>query len=161
VSQSIYLADTTLAENIAFGIPHETINMDDVRQVARQAQIADFIESMPEAYQSLIGERGVRLSGGQRQRIGIARALYKKASVLVLDEATSALDNTTERVVMDTIEELNRDLTILLVAHRLTTVRRCDSIVELDHGHVVAQGTYEQLIERSSSFRNMASPHIA
>ena len=104
-----------------------------------------------------MGERGVRLSGGQRQRIGIARALYKQASVLVLDEATSALDNATEQSVMDAIGALNNDLTILLIAHRLTTVQKCDFIVELDHGRVVAQGTYEQLLELSPSFRRMAS----
>jgi ATP-binding cassette subfamily B protein len=156
VPQSIYLADATLAENFALGVPPETINLDRVQQAARQAQIADFIESRPEGYQAHVGERGIRLSGGQRQRIGIARALYKQASVLVFDEATSALDNATEQSVMDAIEGLNRDLTILLVAHRLTTVRRCDFIVELEHGRVVAQGTYEQLLERSPSFRRMA-----
>ncbi len=156
VPQSIYLADTTLAENIAFGVPPDTIDLDRVQQVARQAQIADFIESSPEGYQAYVGERGIRLSGGQRQRIGIARALYKQASVLVFDEATSALDNATEQSVMDAIEGLNRDLTILLIAHRLTTVRRCDIIVELEHGRVVAQGTYEHLLECSPSFRKMA-----
>ena len=156
VPQSIYLADITLAENIAFGIPPDTINMERVQQAARQAQISDFIESSPEGYQAYVGERGVRLSGGQRQRIGIARALYKQASVLVFDEATSSLDSSTEQSVMDAIDGLNRDLTILLIAHRLTTVRRCDLIVELEHGRVVAQGTYEQLLECSSSFRKMA-----
>ncbi len=156
VPQSIYLADTTLAENIAFGVPPDTIDMDRVQQAARQAQIADFIESRPEGYNAFVGERGIRLSGGQRQRIGIARALYKQASVLVFDEATSALDNATEQSVMDAIEGLNRDLTILLIAHRLTTVRRCDTIVELEHGRVVAQGTYEHLLECSPSFRSMA-----
>jgi ATP-binding cassette, subfamily B, bacterial PglK len=156
VPQSIYLADTTLAENIAFGIPPDAIDLDRVQQVAHEAQIADFIESRPEGYNAFVGESGIRLSGGQRQRIGIARALYKQASVLVFDEATSALDNATEQLVMDTIEGLNRDLTILLIAHRLTTVRRCDIIVELEHGRVIAQGTYEQLIESSPSFRRMA-----
>jgi ATP-binding cassette subfamily B protein len=156
VPQSIYLADTTLAENIAFGVPPDTIDLDRVRQAARQAQIADFIESSPEGYQAYVGERGIRLSGGQRQRIGIARALYKQASVLVFDEATSALDNATEQSVMDAIEGLSSDLTILLIAHRLTTVRRCDTIVELEHGQVVAQGSYEQLLECSPSFRSMA-----
>jgi ABC-type multidrug transport system fused ATPase/permease subunit len=156
VPQSIYLADTTLAENIAFGVPPDIIDLDRVQQAARQAQIADFIESSPEGYQAYVGERGIRLSGGQRQRIGIARALYKQASVLVFDEATSALDNATEQSVMDTIEGLGSDLTILLIAHRLTTVQRCDTIVELKHGRVVAQGTYEQLLERSPSFRRMA-----
>jgi ATP-binding cassette subfamily B protein len=156
VPQSIYLADTTLAENIAFGVLPDTIDLDRVQLAARQAQIADFIESSPEGYQAYVGERGIRLSGGQRQRIGIARALYKQASVLVFDEATSALDNATEQSVMDAIEGLSSDLTILLIAHRLTTVRRCDTIVELEHGRVVAQGTYEQLLERSPSFRSMA-----
>ena len=156
VPQSIYLADSTLAENIAFGVPPDTIDLDRVQQAARQAQIADFIESNPEGYQAYVGERGIRLSGGQRQRIGIARALYKQASVLVLDEATSALDNATEQSVIDAIEMLNRDHTILLIAHRLTTVQRCDTIVELEHGRVVAQGTYEQLLECSPSFRRMS-----
>jgi len=156
VPQSIYLADSTLAENIAFGVPPDTIDLDRVRQAARQAQIADFIESRPEGYQAYVGERGVRLSGGQRQRIGIARALYKQASVLVFDEATSALDNATEQSVMDAIEGLSSSLTILLIAHRLTTVRRCDIIVELEHGRVVAQGTYEYLLECSPSFLKMA-----
>lgn len=156
VPQSIYLADTTLAENIAFGVPREAIDMERVWQAARQAQIADFIESRAEGYYALVGERGIRLSGGQRQRIGIARALYKQASVLVFDEATSALDNATEQTVMDAIESFNRDLTILLVAHRLTTVQCCDTIVEMGGGRVVAQGTYEQLLEHSPSFRSMA-----
>ena len=155
VPQSIYLADATIAENIAFGVPPATIDLDRVRQAARQAQIADFIDSSPEGYQAYVGERGIQLSGGQRQRIGIARALYKQASVLVFDEATSALDSTTEQSVMDAIEGLSSNLTILLVAHRLTTVRRCDTIVELEHGRVVAQGTYEQLLECSPSFRSM------
>jgi ATP-binding cassette, subfamily B, bacterial PglK len=157
VPQSIYLADSTLAENIAFGVPAECIEMKRVQQAAAEAKIADFIEKSPEGYQAYVGERGVRLSGGQRQRIGIARALYKQASVLVLDEATSALDNATEQSVMDTINALNSDLTILLIAHRLTTVQNCDFIVELEHGRVVAQGTYEQLLKCSPSFRRMAS----
>lgn len=155
VPQSIYLADATLAENIAFGVPRDDIDLKRVRQAVRQAQILDFIESRPEGYNAFVGERGIRLSGGQRQRIGIARALYKHASVLVFDEATSALDSPTEHAVMDAIEGLNRDLTILLIAHRLTTVRRCDMIVELENGRVVAQGTYDQLLESSPSFRGM------
>jgi len=156
VPQSIYLADTTLAENIAFGIPRADIDMQRVREAARRAKIADFIESRPEGYDAFVGERGVRLSGGQRQRIGIARALYKRASVFVFDEATSALDNTTEQEVMSAIAELDRDLTIVIVAHRLTTIKRCDSIVELSNGRVVAQGTYDQLLKSSASFRQMA-----
>jgi ABC-type multidrug transport system fused ATPase/permease subunit len=156
VPQNIYLADTTVAENIALGVPRESIDLGRVKQAAHQAQIAEFIEGVPEGYNASVGERGIRLSGGQRQRIGIARALYKQASVLVFDEATSALDNATEQSVMDAIDRLNRDLTIILIAHRLTTVRRCDIIVELEHGKLVAQGTYEQLLECSSSFRSMA-----
>jgi ATP-binding cassette, subfamily B, bacterial PglK len=156
VPQSIYLSDNSIAENIAFGIPLELIDMDRVRQAAQQAQISDFIESRAEGYKVFVGERGIRLSGGQRQRIGIARALYKQASVLVFDEATSALDNATEKEVMSSIEGLKRGLTILIIAHRITTVRHCDVIVELDEGRVVAQGTFEQLIERSPSFREMA-----
>jgi len=156
VPQNIYLADTTLAENIAFGIPRDDVDIERVKMAASQAQIAEFIEEHPEGYQSYVGERGVRLSGGQRQRIGIARALYKQASVLVFDEATSALDNATEQAVVDSIENFNRELTVLMIAHRLTTVRRCDIIIELDHGKIVAHGTYEQLLERSESFRNMA-----
>jgi ATP-binding cassette subfamily B protein len=161
VPQSIYLADATLAENIAFGIPRNVIDLARVQRAARQAQIADFIESSPEGYQAYVGERGIRLSGGQRQRIGIARALYKRASVLVFDEATSALDNATEQSVMSAIDGLSNDLTILLIAHRLTSVRRCDTIVELEHGRVVAQGTYEQLLECSPSFRKLASTSAA
>ncbi len=157
VPQSIFLADVSVAENIAFGVPRGAIDMERVHRAARQAQIADFIEHGPLGYDAMVGERGIRLSGGQRQRIGIARALYKDASVLVFDEATSALDSATELSVMEAIDELNRDLTILLIAHRLTTVRRCDTIVELEHGSVVAQGTYERLLETSASFRSIAS----
>lgn len=157
VPQSVYLADATLAENIAFGIPRTLIDMTRVREAAKQAQILGFIENSAEGYQTLVGERGVRLSGGQRQRIGIARALYKRATVLVLDEATSALDTVTEQAVMDAIESLNRELTILIIAHRLTTVQHCDRIIELDRGQLVAEGTYEKLLRESQSFRAMAT----
>jgi ABC-type multidrug transport system fused ATPase/permease subunit len=156
VPQSIYLSDSTLGENIAFGVSREKIDLERVRHAAHKAQIAEFIESRPEGYDAFVGERGVRLSGGQRQRIGIARALYKQASVLILDEATSALDNATERSVMDSIDGFDKDLTVLLIAHRLSTVKRCDSIVELAQGRVKAQGAYDQLIEHSATFRRMA-----
>jgi ABC-type multidrug transport system fused ATPase/permease subunit len=131
VPQSIYLADSTIAENIAFGIPGDLIEMNRVREAARQAQIAADIESWSKQYETRVGERGVRLSGGQRQRIGIARALYKQASVIILDEATSALDGDTERTVMESIEGLGRELTLLIIAHRLTTLSNCDQIVEV------------------------------
>lgn len=156
VPQSIFLTDATLAENIAFGEPPETIDINRVKEAAQQAYVAEFIESSPKGYNTVVGERGVRLSGGQRQRIGIARALYKRATVLTFDEATSALDNATEREVMDAIEKLDRSLTIIIIAHRLTTVRHCEIIVELAQGRVVSQGTYEQLLEHSPSFRDMA-----
>jgi ABC-type multidrug transport system fused ATPase/permease subunit len=149
VPQNIHLADATLAENIAFGVPKDAIDMDRVRQAARQAQIADFIEGRSGGYLANVGERGIRLSGGQRQRIGIARALYKQAKVLVFDEATSALDNATELSVMEAIDGLDRDLTILLIAHRVTTLSRCDSIVELENGRVQRQGTYLQLLQKA------------
>ena len=133
VPQAIYLADTSLAENIAFGVPPQNIDMKRVKEAARQAHIADFIESSPQGYQALVGERGIRLSGGQRQRIGIARALYKQATVLVFDEATSALDNETEQAVMEAIETLSADLTILIIAHRLATLKTCTQIIEINH----------------------------
>jgi ATP-binding cassette subfamily B protein len=157
VPQSIYLADSTVAGNIAFGVPPHRIDMERVRLAARRAQIAEFIESGTAGYDARVGERGIRLSGGQRQRIGIARALYKHAHVLVLDEATSALDNATESSVMEAIESLDRDLTILLIAHRLSTVQRCDTIIELKQGRLVAQGRYEQLLESSQSFQRLAN----
>ena len=136
VPQTIYLSDASIAENIAFGVPREQIDMERVRQAAAQAQMAQTIQGWPQGYETFVGERGVRLSGGQRQRIGIARALYKQADVLVLDEATSALDNATERAVMDAIDGLGRELTILIVAHRTTTLRGCDQIVELHNGQL-------------------------
>jgi ABC-type multidrug transport system fused ATPase/permease subunit len=146
VPQSIYLADISIAENIAFGVPAAKIDLERVRQAARQAQIAEAIEAWPSGYDTLVGERGVRLSGGQRQRVGIARALYKQADVIVFDEATSALDNRTEGAVMEAIEGLHPDLTLLLVAHRLTTLRSCDQIVELEHGAVKRVGSYQEII---------------
>lgn len=146
VPQNIYLADATLAENIAFGVPKAAIDMGRVRRAAQQAQIAGFIESRPDGYEAKVGERGIRLSGGQRQRIGIARALYKQAKVLVFDEATSALDNATETSVMEAIDGLDRDLTIVLIAHRITTLSSCDTILELEHGCVKREGSYAELV---------------
>ncbi|RUX07693.1 MAG: ABC transporter ATP-binding protein [Mesorhizobium sp.] len=134
VPQSIFLADASIADNIAFGIDPANIDRDRVRNAAQQAVLADFIESLPQGYETRVGERGVRLSGGQRQRIGIARALYRQASVLVFDEATSALDTETEAAVMEAIRELPAGLTVLIIAHRLTTVENCDEIVTLENG---------------------------
>ena len=137
VPQAIFLADATFAENIAFGVPTENIDLARVGQAAQRAQLAEFIESSPAGYAAMVGERGVRLSGGQRQRIGIARALYKQANVLVFDEATSSLDGETEAAVMQAIENLGRDLTIVLIAHRLTTLQCCDVIYRLEKGRIV------------------------
>jgi len=149
VPQAIFLADSTIEENIAFGIPTNQIDHERVRQAARQAQIAGIIETWPKQYQTFVGERGVRLSGGQRQRIGIARALYKQADVIIFDEATSALDNETEQAVMQAIEGLSEELTILIIAHRLTTLKNCTQIVELGNGGVLRNGSYEDIVIKS------------
>jgi len=146
VPQTIFLADSSIEENIAFGIPKASINTERVKEVAKQAQIAEYIETLPNQYETNVGERGIRLSGGQRQRIGIARALYKKADVIIFDEATSALDNETEQAVMQAIENLSKDLTLLIIAHRLSTLKNCTMIVELSEGGVKQTGTYEQLM---------------
>lgn len=158
VPQAIYLADSTIEENIAFGIPKNKIDHSRVRQAASQAQIADIIETWPKKYQTYVGERGIRLSGGQRQRIGIARALYKKADLIIFDEATSALDNETEQAVMQAIESLGNELTILIIAHRLTTLKNCTQIVELADGAIKRLGTYQEIISdvRAVSSRTLS-----
>jgi len=147
VPQAIFLADTTIAENIALGTPAENIDIDRVREAARQAQIAETIEAMDRQYDAKVGERGVRLSGGQRQRIGIARALYKRADVIVFDEATSALDVETERAVMDAIDNISNEITVLIVAHRLTTLKGCTQVVELSNGLIKRIGAYQDVIQ--------------
>lgn len=147
VPQAIFLADTTIAENIAFGVPPDKIDHSRVHQAAEKAQVAQTIESWELQYDTLVGERGVRLSGGQRQRIGIARALYKRADVIVFDEATSALDNDTERAVMDAIENLGEDLTVIIVAHRLSTLKNCTQVIELVDGRIKRSGTYQEIVD--------------
>jgi ATP-binding cassette subfamily B protein len=149
VPQSIFLSDGTIEENIAFGVPEVDIDHSRVIQSARQAQISETIESWPEKYKTSVGERGIRLSGGQRQRIGIARALYKQADVIILDEATSALDNETEKAVMDSIDNLNPNLTILIIAHRITTLKNCSKIVKLKHGRIEKICSYSDLLHSS------------
>jgi ATP-binding cassette subfamily B protein len=146
VPQSIFLKDASIAENIAFGVPAERIDYEHVRHAAEQAQISQAIESWESKYETLVGERGVRLSGGQRQRIGIARALYKQADVIIFDEATSALDNETERAVMEAIESLGKDLTVIIVAHRLSTLKNCTMVVELEGGRVKRTGSYAEIV---------------
>lgn len=145
VPQAIFLADVSVAENIAFGVPPEEIDHNRVEQAAKQAKISQTIESWAAQYDTIVGERGIRLSGGQRQRIGIARALYKQADVIVLDEATSALDSETETAVMQAIEDLGETLTILIVAHRITTLSNCDQIIELADGKITRCGTYKEV----------------
>ncbi len=149
VPQAIFLADSSIEENIAFGLPTDQIDHHRVKQAAQQAQIADTIESWPNQYQTFVGERGIRLSGGQRQRIGIARALYKQADVIIFDEATSALDSETEEAVMQAIEGLSKDLTLLIIAHRLTTLKNCTEIVELDDHGIKRKGSYKNIMSKS------------
>jgi ATP-binding cassette subfamily C protein len=157
VPQDIYLVDDTVARNIAFGVPEENIDMERVRDAARRAHILDFVqEDLPERWKTVVGERGVKLSGGQRQRIGIARALYHRPSVLVFDEATSALDQATEASVMKAIYALDGNHTILMIAHRLSTVRRADNIVMLERGRKVGEGRYDELADRHAKFKSMA-----
>jgi ATP-binding cassette, subfamily B, bacterial PglK len=145
VPQSIFLTDGTIAENIAFGVQNHEIDYKRVKIAAQQAQISEVIEQLPLGYQALVGERGVRLSGGQRQRIGIARALYKKADVIIFDEATSALDNETEEAVINAIEGLGKELTLMIIAHRLTTLRGCSQIVELGRGGVLRVSNFSDI----------------
>jgi len=146
VPQDIFLADSTIAENIAFGIDKSQIDIDRVKVAARKAQIEDMIDSWSQGYNTKVGERGVRLSGGQRQRIGIARALYKQTKVIIFDEATSALDAKTENAVMSSIESLSDDLTVLIIAHRITTLKNCSKIVQLSNGRVSRICSYQEMI---------------
>lgn len=156
VPQTIFLADGSIAANIAFGERPEHIDMDRVAAAAASARIDDFILSLPEGYATQAGERGVRLSGGQRQRIGIARALYKKAKVLILDEATSALDDQTEAGVMEALTSFGRDLTIFMIAHRLSTLAGCDRLVRLEAGRVVQIGSFDELVGTPAEGRSVS-----
>jgi ATP-binding cassette, subfamily B, bacterial PglK len=146
VPQHIFLMDSSILENVAFGVPRKKIDRERVREACRLAQLDEFIESLPDGYDTSIGERGTRLSGGQRQRVGIARALHKSASVLVLDEATSALDDATEESVIEALDQLRDKYTVVMIAHRLTTLRNCDIIYRLENGRIEEQGSYAELI---------------
>ena len=148
VPQHIYLSDDSITANIAFGLEPKDINQVAVEKASKIANLHEFvINELPKQYQTIIGERGVRLSGGQRQRIGIARALYRNPQVLILDEATSALDNQTEKAVMDAVNNLSKDITIIIIAHRLNTVKDCDIIFKFDKGHIVDQGNFNELFK--------------
>ena len=147
-----------MAANIAFGVQAKNIDQQEVVRAAKIANLHEFvINDLPQGYATTVGERGVRLSGGHRQRIGIARALYHNPQVLVLDEATSALDNLTEQAVMEAVSNLGNNITIILIAHRLSTVRHCDQIYLLERGEVKARGSYDQLILSSQQFATMAN----
>ena len=157
VPQNIFLADDTIAGNIALGVKSELINQSYVERAAKIANIHEVVtDDLPEKYYTTVGERGIRLSGGQRQRIGIARALYHDPKVLILDEATSALDNLTEQAVMEEVKNKGKDLTIIIIAHRLNTVKRCDNIFLLEKGELIGQGTYDELIKSSKRFREVS-----
>ena len=157
VPQHIFLADDTVAANIAFGIETKDINQKDVERAAKLANLHEFvIEELSNKYQTVVGERGIRLSGGQRQRIGIARALYLKPQLLIFDEATSALDSQTEMTVMKSLKDLRKNITTILIAHRLSTVKDCDNIFVLEKGKLISEGKYNNLIEKSPVFRKLA-----
>lgn len=156
IPQSMYLLDDSIARNIAFGIPEEEIDQEKLWDAISAAQLGDFIKRLPKGADTVIGERGVRLSGGQQQRVGIARALYNNPQVLIMDEATSSLDNLTEKFVVNAIEELRGDRTIIMIAHRLTTVKNCDVIYMMKEGRVVDWGTYDELLDKSRDFRQMS-----
>ena len=146
VPQHIYLSDASITENIALGVSSDNIDMNRVYRAARQAQIAEFVESHRQGYDTRVGERGVQLSGGQRQRIGIARALYKDADILVFDEASSALDTKTESAVMEAVDSLDPELTLFIIAHRVQTLRYCDIVIRLEGGRIIAWGDYEKVV---------------
>jgi len=157
VPQHIFLSDASVAENIAFGVEKDQINWEAVERAAGIAQLHEFvITELSDGYYTLVGERGIRLSGGQRQRIGIARALYHNPEILVFDEATSALDNLTEQALIDAVHNIGRSKTIIMIAHRLSTVKECDTIYLLEAGNLVAQGSYDELISGNEKFKKMA-----
>lgn len=161
IPQDIYLQHDSVISNITFGVPDDKVNMDSVIKAAKIANIHDFImEELPNQYDTIVGERGVRLSGGQRQRIGIARALYHDPSVLVLDEATSALDGATEHEVFKAIENIARTKTLIIIAHRLTTIQDCDVIYVMEKGDVVGTGKYDELLETNSVFQRIAKVNL-
>lgn len=156
VPQSIFLSEGSIAENIAFGLKPDDINGEQVKKAAALAHLEIFVDSLPQGLDTKVGERGVQLSGGQRQRIGIARALYNEADVLIFDEATSALDGITEKIIMDAIQELSGKKTIIMIAHRLKTVKNCDIIYLMENGKIVEQGNYQELLENNDNFKKMA-----
>ena len=156
VPQNIYLSDDTISSNIAFGVDPKNIDQNLLIKVCKIAHLHQFIETdLPEKYQTKVGERGIRLSGGQLQRVGIARSLYNNPKVLILDEATSALDNETELKVMENIDNLDNNITIILIAHRLNTLKNCDTIFKLENGKIVYQGAFGEIINDVKNLENI------
>jgi ABC-type multidrug transport system fused ATPase/permease subunit len=146
VPQHIYLSDDTIAANIAFGVASNNINHEAIEKASKISNLHKFIvNELPQKYETIVGERGIRLSGGQRQRIGIARALYHNPKILILDEATSSLDDKTEQGVMEAVNNLGKDITIIMIAHRLSTMRKCDTIFKINEGKLSDQGVYNDL----------------
>lgn len=156
IPQSIYLADESLRSNIAFGIPEKDIDDEKVMQAIRLAQLDTLLDQLPGGLDTIIGEHGTRLSGGQRQRVGIARALYHEPEILVMDEATSALDNITEKLITNAIESLKGERTLIMIAHRLTTVKNCDTLYFMEDGEIIEEGSYDDLVHSNIRFREMA-----
>ena len=160
VSQSIYLADSSIKENIAFGIPYEEIDNKKINETIEKSQISDFVNQLPNGMDTIIGERGVQLSGGQRQRIGIARSLYYESNLIIFDEATSSLDGLTEEAVIKSINNIQNIKTVVIVAHRLASVKNCHKIYFIDKGKIIDSGTFDELINKNESFRKMANVNI-
>jgi ATP-binding cassette subfamily C protein len=156
IPQTIYLADESLRQNIAFGIPEGQIDDEKVMEAIRLSQLESLLRTLPKGLDTILGENGTRLSGGQRQRVGIARALYHNPDVLVMDEATSALDNITEKEISKAIDDLKGERTVIMIAHRLTTVQNCDQLYLMKDGRITDSGTYDELIEKSPEFKRMA-----
>ena len=156
VPQSVFLIDDTIRRNVAFGVSDRAIDTGRVEEALKVAQLSTFVDTLPEGAETIVGEHGVRLSGGQRQRIAIARALYGDPSILILDEGTSALDSATESELMEALENASHDRTVIIVAHRLSTVQRADRIAFLEDGKIVDIGRFDELVARNARFRELA-----